>query len=67
MAGKGDKPRKVDKKKYDENYDRIFGRTCLECGSRDLTKCSITGSELGPYGETERYVCNECGYEFPPE
>ena len=23
-AGKGDKPRPVDKKKYDENYERIF-------------------------------------------
>lgn len=22
--GKGDRPRPVDKKKYDENYDRIF-------------------------------------------
>lgn len=24
MAGKGDKPRSVDKKKYDRNYDKIF-------------------------------------------
>jgi hypothetical protein len=24
MAGKGDKPRPVDKKKWDENYDNIF-------------------------------------------
>lgn len=24
MAGKGDKPRKVDYKKYSENYDAIF-------------------------------------------
>ncbi len=23
QAGKGDKPRPVDKKKYDENYDKI--------------------------------------------
>jgi hypothetical protein len=23
-AGKGDKPRPIDRKKYDENYDRIF-------------------------------------------
>lgn len=23
-AGKGDKPRPIDKKKYDENYDLIF-------------------------------------------
>jgi len=25
MAGKGDKPRPVNKKKFDENYDAIFG------------------------------------------
>ena len=26
MAGKGSKPRPVDKKKYDRNYERIFGK-----------------------------------------
>lgn len=26
QAGKGDRYRPVDKKKWDENYDRIFGR-----------------------------------------
>lgn len=26
MAGKGDTYRPVDKKKYDRNYDRIFGK-----------------------------------------
>lgn len=25
-AGKGDSPRPVDKKKYDREYERIFGR-----------------------------------------
>jgi hypothetical protein len=25
-AGKGDKPRPVDAKKYAENYERIFGK-----------------------------------------
>jgi hypothetical protein len=25
-AGKGDKPRPVDPKKYAENYERIFGK-----------------------------------------
>jgi len=25
-GGKGDKPRPTDKKKYDEGYDRIFGK-----------------------------------------
>lgn len=25
-GGKGSKPRKVDRKKFDENFDRIFGK-----------------------------------------
>jgi len=25
-GGKGSKPRPIDKKKYDENYDRIFNK-----------------------------------------
>jgi hypothetical protein len=31
MAGKGDKPRPVDKKKYRSNYDRIFMTKYLVC------------------------------------
>ena len=26
-GGKGSKPRKVDRKKFDDNYDRIFGKS----------------------------------------
>lgn len=26
IYGKGDNPRPVDRKKFDENYDRIFGK-----------------------------------------
>ena len=26
MAGKGSRPRPVNKKKFDENWDRIFGK-----------------------------------------
>jgi len=36
-AGKGDTPRKVDQKKWAENYDRIFKkdstRFCSKCGA----------------------------------
>lgn len=35
MAGKGDKPRKVNKKKFDVNFDRIFSR-CPKCNSRKI-------------------------------
>jgi hypothetical protein len=31
-AGKGDKYRPVDRKKYEENYDRIFGRWGFQVG-----------------------------------
>lgn len=27
MAGKGDKPRPMDRKKFEENYDRIFRKS----------------------------------------
>ena len=40
--GKGDRPRKVDKTTYDENYDRIFGK-CKACGSQ----CSIGKAKDG--------------------
>ncbi len=30
-AGKGDRPRPVDKKRYDENYERIFGKENWFC------------------------------------
>lgn len=32
-GGKGSKPRPVDKKKFDENYERIFGKK----DKKDLT------------------------------
>ncbi len=33
QAGKGDKPRKVDQKRYGDNFDRIF--------RKDTTKVSV--------------------------
>ena len=35
MAGKGDKYRKVDKKKFDLNYDQIFVK-CPKCKGKNL-------------------------------
>jgi hypothetical protein len=29
-AGKGDSPRRVDTKRYNENYERIFRKTTIE-------------------------------------
>ena len=42
-GGKGSRPRKVDKKKFDENWDRIFG------------KKTVTDDALDAYNE-ERLV-----------
>ncbi len=38
MAGKGDKYRDVDKKKYDEQYEKIFGKKKLN-NAESNTKC----------------------------
>ena len=38
MYGKGDKYRDVDKKKYDEEYDKIFGKKKLN-NIESNTKC----------------------------
>jgi hypothetical protein len=35
MAGKGDKPRPVDKKKWDENYDNIFRKNKKQKNSKN--------------------------------
>ena len=48
-AGKGDKPRPVNKEKFDENFDAIFGprkpwlqnkksSCCIDCGCKDRAK-----------------------------
>ena len=41
--GKGSKPRPVDKKQYDSNYDRIFKR-CEACKGR----CDVGEIKGGP-------------------
>ena len=38
MYGKGDKYRDVDKKKYDEQYEKIFGKKKLN-NAESNTKC----------------------------
>ena len=35
MAGKGDRPRPVDKKKWEDNYERLFGPKRKKDGSKD--------------------------------
>lgn len=35
MAGKGDRPRPVDKEKWEENYNRLFGEKRKKDGSKD--------------------------------
>lgn len=41
-AGKGDKPRRVNRKRFEENMERIFGRKCLKCRKKydmNLSDC----------------------------
>ena len=38
-AGKGSRPRPVDKKKYDANYLRIFGTECKHCEGKGWRWC----------------------------
>jgi len=44
-AGKGDKYRKLDRKKYDLGYLRIFGKECDRCHGKDrqCLKCGGIG------------------------
>ena len=49
-AGKGDRPRPCNKKLYDENYDRIFGKPKKKRNIRD--GCA--------FGETCHYTCGDC-------
>ena len=42
-GGKGSKPRKVDRKKFDDNYDRIFGKS----KQRENVENCKEGEELG--------------------
>ena len=49
QAGKGDRYRRVDRKKYDESYDRIFGKECSQCigsgvfAGKPCASCGGTG------------------------
>lgn len=55
-GGKGSRPRKIDKEKFESNWERIFGKKtlvellddeCRECGSLSNHKmdCSIGAKE----------------------
>ena len=61
-AGKGDRPRNVDKKKYDENFDKIFGKKSIVCdGATDVTKkCLCCGELLFTVKEIESGFCTKC-------
>lgn len=65
-TGKGSRQRPVDKKKFDENWDRIFGRVppCKE-GANCLTTC-VECRELTPTIETI-YVCFKCNTVNNPD
>jgi hypothetical protein len=46
-AGKGDKPRPVDKRKYDNNYKKIFGHKRGVTGYQGLEDCVDCLKKIG--------------------
>ncbi len=62
MAGKGSRARKVDKTKYDENFEKIFGKKSIVCdGAKDVTKkCFCCGEFLFTDKELESNFCTKC-------
>lgn len=61
-AGKGSRPRPVDQQKYNDNYDRIFGKKevpvvesvfiCMHCNTLNNPEdvvCKNCGKEVGTY------------------
>lgn len=59
MSGKGDKDRTSNRKKYRDEYDRIFGKRELDkmFGAKKL--CEDCSAEI-PNGNANRKFCDEC-------
>ena len=71
-GGKGSTPRKVDRKKFDENWDRIFGKKDQEevvaepeCYCYNCNKDRKDESGF-PYTLTRMIVCPTCGNKRCP-
>ncbi len=52
MNGKGDKPRPVDKARYDASYERVFGKRCEVHGAHKGDECWQCGVERELEGKT---------------
>jgi len=58
-AGKGDTPRPLDKKKYDETWIRIFGKKCRNCKGFGEVRIVTPDDETEIKGE-EVQTCSVC-------
>ena len=58
QAGKGDSYRPVDKKKFDEGYERAFGKKCMTCQGRGY---HWDDNGRGKMAKTACLVCNGTG------
>jgi len=58
-AGKGDTPRPLDKKKYDETWIRIFGKKCRSCKGFGEVRIVTPDDETEIKGE-EVQTCSVC-------
>lgn len=57
--GKGDKPRPANKKVYDREYERIYGRECTACRGKGFhwDECTLTKKMV----KTNCLLCNGTG------
>jgi hypothetical protein len=64
-GGKGSKPRPVDKKKFSDNWDAIFGKKKEEkLGIGDFcNRCGQPHNGTGFYIDKIGRVCDNCGIE----
>jgi ribosomal protein S27E len=62
-GGKGSNPRPVNKSKFNENFDRIFGRKNMDFEDVFVVYCTeCDNSEILVKGESpEDYRCSNCG------
>lgn len=60
MAGKGDKPRKVDGERFRNNFDNIFGTPCPHCGEKNKWKQVPEKQTGGLEIVFDVYSCKKC-------
>jgi len=63
-AGKGDKPRPIDRKKYEDNYDRIFNKKITDGFGGEWSRCERKDCALEVV-HPGKVQCNLCENKKP--